>query len=125
MSKDDTYLEDILHSARLIQEHLRGVSRAEFFGDILRQDAVCRRFEFIGEAARHLSPEVLKQFPDIPWRLAIGMRNRIIHDYDNVKLDVLWESAQRDLPPLVEKLDAYLTAHPPQTPPETPPAENP
>ena len=71
MSRDDTYLEDILHSARLIQDHLRGLSRNEFFTDVLRQDAVCRRFEVIGEAARHLSPEMLKQFPDIPWRLAI------------------------------------------------------
>jgi uncharacterized protein with HEPN domain len=121
MSRDDTYLEDILHSARIIQDHLRGVSREEFFADVLRQDAVCRRFEIFGEAARHLSAEVLRQFPDIPWQLAIGMRNRIIHDYDNVKLDVLWEAAHRDLPPLVQKLDAYLSAHPPRISPEAPP----
>ena len=72
------------------------------------QDAVVRRFEIIGEAARHLSPATLNAMPDIPWKLIVGMRNLLIHDCDDVDPRRVWKDAQDDLPPLIARLEAYL-----------------
>ena len=67
MSRDNAYLADILDSARVIQQHLSGMTREQFLADLRTQDAVVRRFEIIGEAARHLSPEAQKALPEVPW----------------------------------------------------------
>ena len=72
-----------------------------------------RKLEIIGEAARRLTPAVRGQFPEIPWNLLTGMRNILIHDYDDVDLDIVWDTVQRDLPPLVIRLAAHLAATPP------------
>lgn len=113
MSKDNTFLQDILDSAQTIQSHLEGVSQAAFEADTLRQDAVNRRFEIIGEATKRLSSEMRARFPGIPWQLAAAMRDVLIHDYDDVNLDIVWKTATYDLPPLIEQLEAYLAQHPP------------
>jgi uncharacterized protein with HEPN domain len=76
MLKDNAYLADILDSARIIQQHLAGVSREQFLADQRTQDAVIRRFEIIGEAARHLSPkfhELTRSFK--PVRAGIFVEN--------------------------------------------------
>ena len=62
----------------------------------------------IGEAARRLSPEARREFPDIPWKLLTAMRNILIHDYEDVDLDLVWQTSQVDLPPLIAKLEEYL-----------------
>ena len=113
MSRDNAYLRDVLDSARAIAQYLHGISREEFSANPEKQDAVIRRFEIIGEAARHLSPEARQALPEIPWRLVTGMRNILIHDYDDVDVETLWETAHHDLPALVLRLDAYLAQHPP------------
>ena len=113
MSKDNAYLRDILDSARLIQSYLKDISFEEFQTDTVRQDAVARRFEIIGEATKRLSAEIRAQFPGIPWELAAGMRDVLIHDYDDVNLEVVWHTATESLPPLVRQLETYLAQHPP------------
>ena len=55
-----------------------------------------------------MSPEARQQFPMIPWQLTVAMRNILIHDYDEVNLNIVWDAAQRDLPPLIAALEAYL-----------------
>ena len=112
MSKDNAYLADILDSARIIQHHLSGMSREQFLSDLRTQDAVIRRFEIIGEAARHLSPAALKALPDVPWNLMVGMRNLLIHDYDDVDPKRVWTDSQEDLQPLITKLESYLATQP-------------
>ncbi len=113
MSRDNAYLADILESARIILQHVAGSTRDQFLGDLRTQDAVIRRFEIIGEAARHISPETLKVLPDIPWKLVIGMRNILIHDYDDVDAARVWKDTQDDIPLLIQRIEVYLAAHPP------------
>ena len=113
MRRDDAYLEDILEAARSIRRFTGGVSRENFKANEEKYEAVNRKLEIIGEAARRLSPEVRNQFPEIPWQLLAAMRNILIHDYDDVDLDIVWDTTQHDLPPLIARLEAYQAAHPP------------
>ncbi len=80
MSRDNTYLVDILESARIALGYLDGKSWDEFYEDIQCQDAVVRRIEIIGEAARRVSTETRSQYPEIEWREMTGMRNLVIHE---------------------------------------------
>jgi uncharacterized protein with HEPN domain len=117
MSKDNAYLRDILDSARAIRSYLAGVSREQFGANSEKQDAVIRRYAVMGEAARRLSPATLKALADLPWRQITGLRNILIHDYEEVDEATLWDTAQQDLPALIDRLEARLAQEPP---PETP-----
>ena len=116
MSRDNAHLRDILDSALAIRRYLEGIGREQFEGNVEKQDAVIRRFEIMGEAARRLSPEVQAALPEIPWRFVTGMRNLLIHDYDDVDTGTLWETAQNDLPSLIARLERYLAERPPPEP---------
>lgn len=113
MSKDNAYLADILEAAKAIRRFTDGVSREAFKLNEEKYEAVNRKFEIIGEAARRLSPEAKNLFPEIPWKLVTAMRNILIHDYDDVDLDVVWDTIQRDVPPLIAHLEKHLAANPP------------
>jgi uncharacterized protein with HEPN domain len=114
MSRNNAYLADILNAATAIQRFIKDVSFNDFILNEEKYEAVNRKFEIIGEAARRLSPEARALFPEIPWGLVTAMRNVLIHDYDDVNLKKVWETAINDLPPLISHLDAYLKAHPPE-----------
>jgi len=116
MSKDNAYLEDILVAEKAVQRFTAGVSREAFIANEEKYEAVNRKFEIIGEAAGRLSPEARKMFPEIPWKLVTAMRNILIHDYADVDLDIVWDTAARDLPPLVARLETYLAENPPPKP---------
>lgn len=113
MSKDDAYLADILDAAKAIQRFTAGVSLEQFKANEEKYEAVNRKFEIIGEAARRLSPSARQNFPEIPWKLVTAMRNILVHDYDDVDLDIVWETVQRDVPPLISRLQAYVSENPP------------
>lgn len=108
MKNDDAYLLDILHSAKSIREYVARLQFEAFKANQQLQDAVNRRFEIIGEAARRLSEATRAAFPQIPWRLITAMRNVLIHDYDDVDLKVVWDTAQKDLPTLINALEAHV-----------------
>jgi len=67
-----------------------------------------RLLEIIGEAAKAIGPEVREAYPQIPWRQIAGVRDRLIHGYFNVDLDVVWSILKQDLPPLVTQLRTVL-----------------
>jgi len=120
MSKDSAYLRDILDSARAIRNYLAGVSREQFEANLEKQDAVIRRYAIMGEAARRLSPSAVKALADLPWKQIMGMRNILIHDYDEVDEATLWDTAQNDLPGLIARLEAHLSRQPPPPDQESP-----
>ncbi len=89
MQRDAAYLRDILEAARLALAYLQKVDREAFDRDTKLQDAVLRRLEIIGEAARRVSADTRRAHPEIPWRQMIGMRNQVIHMYDGVDMNVV------------------------------------
>lgn len=101
-------LVDMRDLAAAISSYLQGVDRQAFYSNGEKQDAVLRRLEIIGEAAGRISPEVQKEFPGIPFREIRGMRNIIAHDYGEVDLERVWETAQADIPHLLESLERAL-----------------
>lgn len=70
--------------------------------------AVVRLLEIVGEAAAHISEPVQTSLPGIPWRQITGARNRLIHGYFDVDLDIVWAILQNDLPPLIAQLEQVL-----------------
>jgi uncharacterized protein with HEPN domain len=104
MSRDDTYLVDILESAKIALDYIFDKTWDEFYENIQCQDAVVRRIEIIGEAARRVSPETRDKYPEIEWREMTSMRNLVIHEYDVVDIGQVWDTVQNKLPPLIEKL---------------------
>lgn len=108
MSHDDAYLLDILESAKIALQHISETTQEDFYKDLLCQDAVVRRIEIIGEAARRISAETKRKYPQLPWKSMIGMRNLVIHEYDSVDLDVVWDVVQKDLPILISELEKVI-----------------
>ena len=104
MSRDDTYLVDILESVKIALGYVSGKSWDEFYEDIQCQDPVVRRIEIVGEAARRVSQATRDKYPQIPWREMTSMRNLVIHEYDVVDINQVWDTVQNKLPPLIEEL---------------------
>jgi uncharacterized protein with HEPN domain len=102
---DGVFLDDIKTAISRIASYLDGVDEEAFFESTLLQDAVIRQLEIVGEAAKRLSPTHRDAHPSIPWKDVIGMRAKLAHDYMTVDLQVVWDTARRDLPTLRQKLD--------------------
>jgi uncharacterized protein with HEPN domain len=108
LPRELNYLVDILEAARLLQKFVEGVNQDTFENDLMRQAAVMRQLEIMGEAARRLSEETRQELSEIPWHQIIGMRNRLIHVYDDVDLAIVWDTVQNDLPPLMSQLEKIV-----------------
>ena len=108
MLRDDAYLYDILESSRAALEYTHGKTWDEFSKDPLVQDAVGRRLEIIGEASGRVSKETQKKYSHLPWQAMKGTRNRVIHEYDSIELDIIWDIIQQDLPYLVSELEKII-----------------
>ncbi len=108
MHRDDVSLVDILTAAGLALDFVRGMNELQFMDDAKTQAAVTRQVEIIGEAAKRLSGSFKESHPDIPWRKIAGMRNVLIHTYDNVDLDELWYVIQVSIPELISYIEPLV-----------------
>lgn len=99
----------MLTAINRIEEYIKDVTSKDFFEEPMRQDAVIRHLEIIGETAAQISPELIKDNPDFPIREAVSMRNFLIHGYDQVDIKVVWKTIQTDIPLLKSKLLILLS----------------
>jgi uncharacterized protein with HEPN domain len=105
------YLQHISDAIDRAVVYVAGMDFAAFEKDTRTQDAVIRSIEIVGEAAnkvRTADPAFAASVPNIPWDVMYGMRNRIVHDYFEVDLEVVWQTVQRDLPVLRSQIQALL-----------------
>ncbi len=98
------YLQDILESISAIEEYTLPLTEEKFYGNRQTQDAVIRRLELIGEAAKNIGEETRCKYPDIPWKKIAGMRDVLVHEYFGVNLKRIWEVIKTDLPKLKQKM---------------------
>lgn len=109
MEKDPKiFLEHILESIEFIEEYTAGVSQAEFFKSRQKADAVIRRIEIIGEAAKNLPTNFRATANHIPWKQMTGMRDNLIHEYFGVDYDEVWQTVKEDLPALKKEIKILL-----------------
>jgi uncharacterized protein with HEPN domain len=103
--KDDTILlRHIIDAAAEISEYVKNRSRQDLDKDRMLQHSLIRCLEVIGEAASKISESFRDQHADYPWREMIVMRNRLIHAYFDINLDIVWKTCSLEIPELVEKL---------------------
>lgn len=101
------YLADIQEASQNISQFISEMAWEEFAQDQKTIYAVVRAFEIIGEAAKKVPLSVQKRHPNVPWKQMAGMRDKLIHEYFGVNYEVLWKTAQEDIPP-VQKLIAMV-----------------
>lgn len=106
--RDEVRLRDMLDEARQAQKFIAGKTSDDLHNDAMLSYAVIRAVELIGEAASKVTVETREQVPQIQWQNIIGTRNRIIHDYKNVDLGIVWQIVTRNLPPLIEQLEKIV-----------------
>lgn len=101
---DHDRMTHMLESAQRAYELVQGKRRSDLQSDDVLSLALMRLIEIIGEAAFHVSDDGQKLLPDLPWDQIINMRHRIVHGYYEVDLDILWDTVEIDLPPLIALL---------------------
>jgi uncharacterized protein with HEPN domain len=111
MSKrtEKSFLLDILEASRRIRSYLAGMTYEDFCSDLKTQDSVIRNIEIIGEAVKNLSAELRAEYPQISWKEMAGMRDRLIHEYFGVNIDIVWGVATDDIPLLMQEIDNILS----------------
>jgi uncharacterized protein with HEPN domain len=108
MPRDESTLCDIVEAAHRALEFKEGMSRDQFDRDLKTQSAILHQLMVIGEAVKRLSPEFRAQFPAVPWGEIAGMRDKLIHAYDEVDLEQVWTTLDRDLPALLRSIELSI-----------------
>ena len=102
------YVLDILSSIQEIEEFVEGMDFEEFIKDRKTINAVTRSLEVMGDAVKKIPSEIRNNYPDIPWKYIAGMRDKLIHEYHGVDLEILWEVIEKEIPPLKPKFEKIL-----------------
>src|SRR5262245_62864894 len=102
--EDEVRLAHLADAATKAIGYLDGRSRSDLDDDELLRLAVTKLVEIVGEAAKQVSDETRSAYPNVPWSAAARMRDRLIHHYFDINLDVLWTTVVDDLPALLNEL---------------------
>ncbi len=105
---DDDLLGDIREAIHRARSYTAGQNYEQFLADTKTQDAVIRTLEILGEATKKLSPLLRERHPEIPWKSMAGIRDKLIHDYFGVNIDIVWQVARDQLPALAAQIEAAL-----------------
>lgn len=108
MLRDDAALLDILRAARLAVEFKGTADKREFAADLKTQSSVLHQLILLGEAVKRVSEGFRAQYPEIPWKMMAGMRDKLIHEYDAVDLDEAWRTVSVDIPGLITLLEPLV-----------------
>jgi len=108
MREDNIRLRHMLDAALEIQQYVQSSTREDLDEDRKLVHSLVRLFEIIGEAANQVSQELRDGLPEIPWSVIIGMRNRLIHAYFSINLDVVWRTSTEDIPSIIIELKKLL-----------------
>ena len=101
------YLEDILNAMNKIEDYSRGIEYNDFVKNTMLNEAVIRNLEIIGEASKNIPRNLRKQYPNIPWKRMIGLRNIMIHEYFGVDLKIVWTIVTKNISetkPMIEEM---------------------
>jgi uncharacterized protein with HEPN domain len=105
MSRDSATLLDMLKAARLAVKFREGMTKRAFLDDPKTQSAVLHQLLVLGEAGKRLSQEFRAQRQQVPWKKIVGMRDTLIHEYDDVDLNEVWKTVSSDVPRLIKQLE--------------------
>lgn len=108
MKGDFAYLNHIVDAIENINHFVGDLDQQNFLHNDLVQSAVIRQLEIIGEAVKNLSPKIKNKNPATPWKDIAGLRDKLIHVYFGVDLDLVWEIIQKDLPALKRQIRQIL-----------------
>jgi|WetSurMetagenome_2_1015567.scaffolds.fasta_scaffold23708_5 uncharacterized protein with HEPN domain len=111
MKDNALYLMDILNRIERIERALINKDEQYFMEDEILQDAIIRNFEVIGEAIKHLSPHITEQSPHTRWKDFAGFRDVLIHQYDIIRLDIVWQAIQIEIPLLKQAVILLLDSN--------------
>ena len=106
--RDAAYLWDMLQAAREVESMADNHDLAAFLNDIILLRALERSIEIIGEAARRVSTSYMETHPEIPWRMIIGQRNILAHEYGQINHELLYKTAIDDIPEMIILLEKLL-----------------
>lgn len=102
------YIQDIVDAMSMATRFVEGFSYNEFVHDDKTIFAVLRALEIIGEAAKNIPRQFRRKYPEIPWKDMAGMRDKLIHEYHGVRLEVVWETVKDEIPPLKQIFERFL-----------------
>ncbi len=106
---DKARLFHILDAISEIEDYIHDLDFDKFFRASMARFASIKQLEIIGEAANHISPELIEKYPDVEWRKIIALRNILIHEYFGVDAKIVWDIIKEDLPNLKLSIETILT----------------
>ena len=110
LKNDLVCIHHMLDASREVLKFSAGKTRHDLDIDRMLNLSLVRLLEIIGEAAACMSPDFCKKYPQVQWSTIVGMRNRLIHGYYDINLDIVWKTIEKDIPPLVTDLEKIISS---------------